>query len=381
MATVDMSLEEARRTLKVKWYRCPIDRAALRELMQPSDAQGWFQAGGHLMIFAATGGLALYLFSQEMWLGFVVALFAHGTSASFFKGIAAHELGHGSVFKTRWLNQAFLRVYSLISWHNHHEYAVSHTYHHRYTLHPVGDREVELPQFTIFTPLHVLQILTINFLGGPMTSGMFPIIGGTIKTAFGGFGRSVVTEEWSRALYGVHAGERAKAVRWARLLLLFHGGVIVVAIATQFWALPLVLTFQQFTANWLKLLVGMPMHGGLRSNVPDFRKCVRTITLNPIAEFLYWRMNWHLEHHMYAAVPCYNLKKLHQLVADDMPEPRTLLGAWREMAETRRQQKIDPSYEYDTPVPTPGVVDGDAEAGNRDDLAASIGDIAPKALA
>ena len=119
------------------------------------------------------------------------------------------------------------------------------------------------------------------------------------------------------------------------------------------------------------------MHGGLRSNVADFRKCVRTITLNPIAEFLYWRMNWHLEHHMYAAVPCYNLKKLHKLVAHDMPEPRTMLGAWREMAEVRRRQKEDPTYEFDTPVPTPG----DADSGDPDELAASIGDIAPEALA
>ncbi len=376
MTADHMSLDEARRELKIKWYRCPIDRAVLRDLMQPSDAQGWFQAGGHLLIFAGTAGLTLYLFSQQLWFAAALALFAHGTSASFFKGIAAHELGHGTVFKTRWLNQFFLRVYSLISWHNHHEYAVSHTYHHRYTLHPDGDREVELPQFTIFTPLHVLQILTFNITGGPMTSGMIPIIGGTIRTALGGHGRSVVTEEWSRALYGVHAGEREKAVRWARLLLLFHGGVIAVSAASGLWELPLVLTFQQFTGNWLKLLVGMPMHGGLRSNVADFRKCVRTITLNPLASFLYWRMNWHLEHHMYAGVPCYNLKKLHHLVAYDMPAPRTMLGAWREMAETRRRQKTDPSYEYDTPVPTPG----DADAGNRDDIAASIGDLAPKAL-
>ena len=127
MDTVSMPLEEVRKTFKVKWYRCPVDKAALRDLMQPNDFQGWLQAGGHLLIFAATGGLALYLFSQQMWIGFGLALFVHGTSASFFKGIAAHELGHGSVFRTRALNQFFLRLYSLISWHNHHEYAVSHT--------------------------------------------------------------------------------------------------------------------------------------------------------------------------------------------------------------------------------------------------------------
>ena len=371
------SLSEVRKTLQVKWYRCPIDRTALRGLMQASDAQGWFQAGGHLLIFLCTGTLVLYLFAEQMWLGFALALFMHGTSASFFKGIAAHELGHGSVFKTKALNQFFLRVYSLISWHNFHEYAVSHTYHHRYTLHPDGDREVLLPQYPILRPLNVLQLLTINFTGGPMTSGLIPIIGGTFRSAFGGNGESIVSTEWSTALYTMHASERAKAVNWARILLLFHALVIALTVGFELWALPLVLTFQQFTGNWLKLLVGMPMHSGLRSNVADFRKCVRSITLNPIVEFLYWRMNWHLEHHMFAGVPCYNLKKLHQLVAHDMPAPRSLSEAWREINDAHRRQQTDPGYEFDTPVPPPR----DEKIDNDATLASSIGDIAPQTLA
>lgn len=93
------------------------------------------------------------------------------------------------------------------------------------------------------------------------------------------------------------------------------------------------------------------MHCGLCSDVPEFRKCVRTITLNPINEFLYWHMKWHLEHHMFAVVPCYNLPKLHKVVADDMPKPRTMFGAWKEMRETYRKQLEHPTYEIDTPVP------------------------------
>ena len=60
-------------------------------------------------------------------------------------------------------------------------------------------------------------------------------------------------------------------------------------------------------------------------------------------------MNWHTEHHLYAGVPCYNLKKLHQAVKDDMPEPRSLVGVWREMLETWERQMIDPTYQFDTP--------------------------------
>ena len=77
--------------------------------------------------------------------------------------------------------------------------------------------------------------------------------------------------------------------------------------------------------------------------------------LNPLFEFLYWRMSWHTEHHVYAGVPCYNLKKLAREIAPDMPEPRTLIGAWKEMRETWRRQQTDPSYQFDTPLPTTAV--------------------------
>jgi fatty acid desaturase len=80
---------------------------------------------------------------------------------------------------------------------------------------------------------------------------------------------------------------------------------------------------------------------------------------------------------MYAGVPCYNLKKLHKLVADDMPEPRSLTSAWREIIEVQRRQKSEPGYEFDTPVPPSAV----AQSVEVDDLAASIGDLAPEALA
>ena len=118
------------------------------------------------------------------------------------------------------------------------------------------------------------------------------------------------------------------------------------------------------------------MHCGLRSDVSDFRKCVRSITLDPISEFLYWRMNWHLEHHMYAGIPCYNLKKLHSLVAYDMPKVRTLKEAWKEMLDTKRQQDIDPSYEFDTQLPKKG------SKLNKNDISlmSSIGDLAPESL-
>lgn len=71
----------------------------------------------------------------------------------------------------------------------------------------------------------------------------------------------------------------------------------------------------------------------------------------------------------------YNLKRLHRLVAGNMPKPRTLFGAWREMRETLRQQ-ADPAYEFDTPVPSPAGT----EAKDPDPIAGSMGGLTPPAL-
>ena len=43
------SLAEVRNSLRINWYRCPVEPATLRRLMQRSDLQGWLQAGGHCL--------------------------------------------------------------------------------------------------------------------------------------------------------------------------------------------------------------------------------------------------------------------------------------------------------------------------------------------
>jgi fatty acid desaturase len=99
--TTYQPLSEVRETLKVKWYRTKIDGNKLKELSTRSDAQGWFQAGGHLALYLLTGCLVFYFWSQHLWAVFLIALFFHGTVATFFGGVAPHELGHGSVFRTK----------------------------------------------------------------------------------------------------------------------------------------------------------------------------------------------------------------------------------------------------------------------------------------
>ena len=375
-------LADVRKTLRVEWYRCPIDHAKLRALSKRSNLQGWFQAGGHFALFICTGLITYHFWSQQLWLAFAVALFAHGTVSSFLSGIAPHELGHGTVFRTKWLNKFFMYLFSLISWWDPFDYASSHTYHHRYTQYPDGDRENLLPLEPSIGSLFMLQMFTINLLTQPGRTfgkgGLISTMLVTLRSAFGRVGsQEVPINEWLQALHTDQPNEHRKSMWWSRLLLLFHGTILTIAITTGQWVLPLLITCATFIANWNAYFVGLTQHCGLRDNVPDFRKCVRSITINPLTEFLYWRMNWHTEHHMYAGVPCYNLRKLAKEIAHDMPTPRTLREAWREMRDTWKKQQTDPTYQFDTPLPaTANTVRTDTP----DDLESSIGELAPDGL-
>ncbi len=375
-------LSQARDTLNVQWYRSPMPPEVFRALSQRSDLKGWKQAGGHLALFAATGSLVWLFWAQGQWAAFALALFLHGTVGSFFSGTAPHELGHGTVFRTKALNRIFLYVFSILSWWNPFDYAASHTYHHRFTLHPEGDRENLLPLHPNTDKVFLLQLFTINLMTQPGRTfgkgGLISTLRETVLHAFGRVGSTdIASNEWLESLHKDQPDQHRRAVQWSRLLLVFHGGLLVLAWATGLWILPIVLSLFNFIGNWLGYFLGLPQHCGLRENVPDFRKTVRSMRLHPVLEFLYWHMNWHTEHHMYAGVPCYNLKQLHQAVKDDMPEPRSLTGAWREMLEIWERQKRDPSYQFDTPLPATAQTQRKRAAVAEE---ASMGDLAPEGL-
>jgi fatty acid desaturase len=99
-------------------------------------------------------------------------------------------------------------------------------------------------------------------------------------------------------------------------------------------------------------------HIGPHDNVDDFRLCCRTFTLNPIVRFLYWHMNYHTEHHMYAAVPCYRLHRLHRMIRHELPPwPRGIVATWREIIGILKKQRDDPDYAHAPDLPAPSTGD------------------------
>ena len=131
----------------------------------------------------------------------------------------------------------------------------------------------------------------------------------------------------------------------ARLHVVIWLLIIAASLYYNSWLPALYLLLPFVYGTTLRNMFDFIQHAGLANNVKDHRLSVRTVKLNPIFSFLYWHMEYHLEHHMFPMVPSYNLKKLHEVIKDQLPKPRIgLWGAYREIIPAIIQQSKDPNY-------------------------------------
>ncbi len=324
---------------RIKWYRSPVSPADLARLNQRSDARGLAQSLGFLAVLMCSGGLAWHATENAHILFAIALVYLHGSLYAFLVN-GFHEFCHKTVFKTPALNIAFRNVYSFLGWYSHVSFWASHQAHHRYTLHPPDDLEVVLPR----------ELSLRSYLGFAFVNprGFALRMKSVIRLSCG-----YIDSEWERALFPPEATEDRRALfNWARLLLLGHGLIVVVSLAMGWWQIPLLVTLAPFYGGGFQFLLNEAQHIGLSDEVSDYRLNTRTILLNPVLGFLYWQMNYHIEHHMYAAVPFYHLAELHALVKHDMPEPtRGVVGTWRRILGILRRQRAEPDFQFVPELP------------------------------
>lgn len=328
--------------VRIDWYRTPIEKERLRELTTRSDFRGLMKMLSHLLLVSATGALSYWAWVQGYWLVLIPVVWVHGTIFAYLSpGAATHELSHGTPFKTRGLNEFFYRLVCFMSWINPLHYRTGHMSHHQYTAYAELDAEAPLP---VRLPKwwQWIFLYTINI------PGAFNLIRDNVRLA-----RGRLKGKWEPLLYPESDPDKRRELRfWSRLNLIGHAVLAVVFIVTGQWILLFLATFATFIGGWLPILTGMAQHAGLSPNTPDFRMSTRTMRLNPVFRYLYWNMNYHLEHHMYAGVPFFNLPRLHKLIRHDTPAPcRSLAAAWRDMIEFCNRQKTDLSFAHRPDLP------------------------------
>jgi fatty acid desaturase len=105
--------------------------------------------------------------------------------------------------------------------------------------------------------------------------------------------------------------------------------------------------------GWFSNLVGLTQYAGLAENVLDHRLNSRTIYMNPVFRFLYWNMNYHVEHHMFPMVPYHALPRLHQRMKADTPAPYpSTWAAYREIIPALWRQRREPEWFVKRELPT-----------------------------
>jgi fatty acid desaturase len=322
--------------VRIKWYHSAMEKETLQRLTERSDLRGFMQILPQIFL-TALGGVGVYFAFRELPLWASIPMFYVYATFYSFLGVsgAGHELCHRTVFKTKFWNEFFLRIVAFLTWTDFVYFRASHTQHHQFTVHKGLDLEVVQPQK--IKQSDWLFLFTLNI---PALSYVFPPL---FRHCFG-----IVKGEWEERIFPAsNTKERSKLFLWARVLVLGHLALAAVFVLSGQWILLLLVSFASFFAVWLNFLCAFTQHVGLQSDVNDLRLSCRTVKLNPLLAYFYWQMNYHVEHHMYAGVPFYNLKKLRETIEEDLPIASSgLTGAWKEILQILHRQKKDPSYFY-----------------------------------
>lgn len=315
-----------------EWYRSPIDADLLRRLSQRSDGR----AARDIVLWSGllVGSGLLAFFTIGSWVSvpaFVVYWALYGGSAD----ARWHECGHGTAFRTDWLNTLFYYPASFMLFRGPTHWKWSHVRHHSDTIIVGRDPEIIFPRPTS-TVLWVIDLLHV--LSGPkMLAQMGRHALGRIEPGVASF---------------LPPDARPKVIREARISLAILIGTVIWSVATLSIVPLLFIGGPTFLGSWMLKFFGSTQHAGLQEDVLDHRYNSRTVLMNPAFRFLYLNMNYHIEHHMFPTVPYRNLPKLHEAIRDDLPEPHPgNWSAYRELLSAIKAQRRDSTYEIPDRVP------------------------------
>ncbi len=314
------------------WFHADIDPQRLRELSVRTNGRA---AVDMTLWFGLAIGLGVLAWSVRWTWWAVPAFLAYGAVVGGSSDARWHECGHGTAFRTSWLNDLVYVPASFMIAREPTLWRWSHFRHHTDTIVVGRDPEILFPR-----PPSVGRALLAftNVQGGPK------LMAGTVRHAFGRL------DPTTRLL--VPESDHRRVVWEARTYVAVWLATVVWALAS--WSIHplLIIGGPTIYGAWLMVFFGITQHAGLREDVLDHRHSTRTVYMNPVFRFLYLNMNYHVEHHMFPAVPYHRLPALHAEIADQLPAPLpSTYAAYREIFRAIRHQHVDPTWELDRAVP------------------------------
>ncbi len=309
-----------------RWYRPALDRTAMKALMQRRDGRAlrdtalWWG----LMLASAAGGVFF-------WDGVIAAPFfaVYGVLYGSASDSRWHECGHGTAFRTRWMNDLVHEVASFMIMREPEVTRWSHARHHTDTL--IVGRD---PEIAVKRPPSIPGLLLSFFAVGSVLKAMGSMVRHTLGYLTADE-RDFIPESVRGRVFAV-----------ARIWLAIHLSAVTLSLLLQSWIPALLIgPLPTMYGAWLARLFDLTQHAGLAEDVLDHRLNSRTVFMNPVFRFVYWNMNYHVEHHMFPMVPYHALPRLHEMMRHDTPTPYpSLLAAYREIIPALLRQARDPGY-------------------------------------
>ncbi|MGR3661448.1 MAG: fatty acid desaturase family protein [Paracoccaceae bacterium] len=322
-----------------EWYHTDIPRKTMKKLMQRRDGPAIRDTIIWVTLHIAFAAGALYFWGSWWSVPF---WFAYGVLYGSSCDSRWHECGHGTAFRTRWMNDVVYHIASFQVMRNPVNWRWSHARHHTDTIivgrdaeiiwmHPVKLGLKALAYIGIVDVWNSLKVLLRNAVGQLSTDE-----------------KNYIPEtEWPMAVF------------WARIHVVIYAATVLVAITMLIigmgWkaTIPfLLIGGPRAFGCWHMVMTGLLQHGGLAEDVLDHRLNSRTFYFNPIGRWIYWNMNYHVEHHLFPMVPYYSVPALHALIKHDLPTPNpSLFSAYREMVAAVFRQRREPGYFFRKELP------------------------------
>ena len=277
-----------------------VDPARLRELNQRSDLRGAVQLASHLGAIGLTGW-ALAASWGTVWA--VPVFFAHGVLINFLYA-GQHELSHATVFKTRWLNELFGRIFGFILLYPRDFDKIQHWAHHQHTQNWEKDGELVREPYTLTSYL--------LWFWGP--TYWWSRIRRILRFSLG-----IVTEPY------VRPDEHDTVIREARIHLSLYALIAAASIAAGSWAAVIYWIGPMMLTKFVHQLQNTIEHLGL-SHEDDILENTRSTRTNAVMRWLSWQMPYHTAHHAFPSVPFWKLKALDQEIRGTSPKPVQRMG-------------------------------------------------------
>ena len=247
-ADLDSDAFESR--VEQEWFSCTIDRKALKQLTKRSDGPPLRHFGLWLGLLVVSG-VAGFLTWGTWWCVLPFAVYGVLYAAADHR---AHELSHGTPFKTRWINEVLYQLAAFMTLHEGHYWRWSHSRHHTHTI--IVGRD---PEIAVQRPPGMLALVLDLFF---IKSGL-KMIGLILRHATGSLaadGRHFIPET-----------EKVKVVRSSRIYVAILAATIAACILTRSLLPAMFIVLPRFFGGPMSQIFNITQHTGLDEDVYDHR--------------------------------------------------------------------------------------------------------------